>query len=78
MTDGNKDSPGKTTSSFYEGLPGGTFLRARDGSPGRIRLCEDMQGVWASCELVKKDGTRDRRTHGWSGSLSIDRWEVIS
>jgi hypothetical protein len=57
---------------FYKGLPAGTYMVRIDGI--RVRLIEDMKGEWAYVEPVKADGTRDRRQHGWSGSLRLDLW----
>jgi hypothetical protein len=55
----------------YENLPAGTYLR--DGQGHFIRVIS-MQGTMAYCERVKRDGSRDQRTRGWSGSLLIERW----
>lgn len=59
--------------TFHENLPAGTILSDEYGT--RIRI-NKMRGTWMSCERIKRDGTRDRRTFGFSGSLPTNQWSV--
>ena len=68
MSDGN----------CYKDLPIGTILVLRDHKRPRIRLVETMRGIVAHVMYVNKDGTRDRRRYGWTGSLPKYMWKVAS
>ena len=61
------------STTTYVDLPAGTYLLNRRGM--RMRII-DMRGTLAHCEWVKRDGTRDARTLGWSGSLLILEWNM--
>ena len=58
---------------YHENLADGTYLRHVGG--GRIRVIR-MQGTMAYCENVRRDGQRDQRTRGWSGSLPVKLWNI--
>ena len=61
-------------STKHENLPAGTVLVHVGGS--RVRLLEPMRGNWAYVAPIRKDGERDRRRRGWSGSLPVGLWRV--
>ncbi len=61
--------------NFHQNLKGGTIFR-HTLSPTRIKLVQDMDGLWAYVEQIKKDNTRDMRTRGWSTYLTKAEWVV--
>lgn len=59
----------------HRDLKAGTLLRAN--TTGLLaRLVQDMHGTMAYCQVARKDGQRDRRYRGWSGSLPKDIWII--
>ena len=61
---------------IYSDLPVGTILLNR-GTGSRIRV-DSLCGhpTFFAVSHIRKDGGRDRRWSGWSGSLRKDTWEL--
>lgn len=60
----------------HTNLKAGTFL-VHVLTETKVRLDEDMRDCWASVHYVRKDGQRDNRKTGWSGTLKVDDWRVV-
>ena len=58
----------------HRDLPAGTLVRHVGGAVARVT---SMRGDFAACHRIKRDGTRDRRLSGWSGSLPKALWTVL-
>ena len=58
----------------HRDLPADTLVRHVGGAVARVT---SMRGDFATCHHIKRDGTRDRRWSGWSGSLPKALWTVL-
>ena len=65
------------SNDYLQDLPAGTILVwLGDGNGRRAELAEDMRSTWGHAVWLRKDGERDRRYLGWSGSFPTSRWKI--
>lgn len=65
------------SNDYLQDLPAGTILVwLGDGNGRRAQLVERMIKTWGHAVWLRKDGERDNRYHGWSGSFPTSRWKI--